>query len=137
MRHIHSDDFIFRPIPNPLQCKFKMRIFRFVYLLMLALSSCSLEVKEKTGPDGSWWLGGADGGVFIKMEDDAIPNDRLYQGIIYFDSSKKICYQGEFKLVGNIKFSPENHQQYQFWDGEKLHLTESSYLQPTGPIPEL
>lgn len=94
-------------------------------------------MEEKLGPDGSWWLGGADGGVFIKIEEDANPNDRLYQGTIYFDGSEKIEYKGEFKLVGDIKFSPDKHVQYQFWDGEKLHLQESSYLQPTESIPKL
>lgn len=114
-----------------------MKIKLTFVLMCFFLASCTIETEEKSGPEGSWWLGGDDGGVYIKIQEDSNPNDNLYQGAIYFDGNQSVWYKGEFKLVGNIKFSPENHAQYQFWDGEKLHLVESSYLEPTQPIPPL
>jgi len=101
------------------------------------ITACSVEVSEtpaeppREGPEGSWWLGGADGGVFVDIQDDANSNDDLYQGTVYDDSEMLgVWYQGRFKLVGALEFSPENHDHYQFWDGERLYLTEGSYLEP-------
>ncbi|HWV14990.1 MAG TPA: hypothetical protein VN030_06120 [Cellvibrio sp.] len=108
----------------------------FVLLFILIISSCEVEVAEKLGPDGSWWLGGDDGGAFISVQDDANPTDRFYQGVIYYDSNKEVWYKGRFELRGDIKFLPDNHTQYRFWDGEKLHLQESSYLLPTDSFPQ-
>ncbi len=111
---------------------------RLLFLVLIAnLLACSLETVEKTGPDNSWWLGGDDGGVFVKITDDANPNDKIYNGAIYFESNEKIWYKGPFRLQGGIQFSPEHRDQYLFWDGEKLHLRDSSYLEPTEPIPPL
>jgi hypothetical protein len=109
-------------------------IFLSVIFLIVA---CSVETVEKTGPDGSWWLGGDDGGVFVKVTDDENFNDNMYTGAIYFDGTQKIWYKGPLRLVGNIQFSPENRAQYLFWDGEKLHLKDAAYLEPTQPIPQL
>lgn len=102
-----------------------------------ALSACSIETEEKNGPNGSWWLGGDDGGVFVRIWDDENKNDKLYQGEIYFENTQKIWYQGKFQLVGDLNFTIEDRAQYQFWDGEKLYLIESSYLEPTSAIPTL
>jgi len=116
-----------------------MKIFILItFFNLLILSACSIETdKNKTGPEGSWWLGGADGGVYIKIEDDNNPNDKLYQGVIFYDADKTVWYRGPFKLVGNIKFSIKDHDQYLFWDGEKVHLVEESYLQAIKPVPQL
>jgi len=114
-----------------------MRISIFLFVLMPIFLSCSIETEEKIGPNGSWWLGGEDGGVFVKIQEDANLEDEFYQGVIYFDGNKNIWYKGEFKLVGDINFSPDDHGQYQFWDGEKLYLKNSAYLEPTSPIPQL
>lgn len=109
-----------------------------VALLLLAVGACSTEQNTVAqGPEGSWWLGGADGGVFVDIKDDNNRNDTIYYGTIYFDSDKTIWYQGPFKLVGNIKFQVDNHEQYSGWDGERLHLQNSSYLDPLNPIPSL
>jgi hypothetical protein len=108
-----------------------------VFLTAILLVGCSIETEEKLGPDNSWWLGGDDGGVFVKIQDDEKPNDVIYTGKIYFEAGEKIWYQGRFKLHGKLDFSPENHQQYLFWDGEKLHLQESSFLEPLDSIPKM
>lgn len=100
--------------------------------------SCSVETEEKLGPQGSWWLGGADGGVFIRVQDDQNPNDNLYTGTIYFDDGETIWHDGALELKGAIQdFNPQDRSLYEFWDGEKLHLVDSAFLDPVDPVPPL
>ena len=107
-------------------------------LLLIFLTSCSAEIsKQNTGPEGSWWLGGDDGGVYIKIEEDSNPNDNIYQGVIFFDHDKTVWYRGPLKLVGKLKFSIKDHNSYRFWDGERVQLKESSYLEAVNPVPNL
>jgi len=109
-----------------------------IILLVLVIGACTTESNTAPqGPEGSWWLGGADGGVFVDIKDDNNRNDAIYYGTIYFDSDKTIWYQGPFKLVGNINFQVDNHEQYSGWDGKRLHLQDSSYLEAINPIPLL
>ncbi|MCW8935355.1 MAG: hypothetical protein OQK98_11580 [Gammaproteobacteria bacterium] len=91
-------------------------------------------MKYKIGPENSWWLGGADGGVFLKVEDDNNLNDNLYKGVIFYEHDKTVWYRGPFKLVGDIKLDTDNHNLYLFWDGEKIHLKQSSYLEAANAI---
>jgi len=109
-----------------------------ITLLVLTIGACTTESDTTPqGPKGSWWLGGADGGVFVNIKDDNNPDDTIYYGTIYFDSDKTVWYQGLFKLVGSINFKVDNYEQYSGWDGERLHLQGSSYLEPVNPIPSL
>jgi len=114
---------------------------RTIYLLSLAISLYACEVEEekvyKTGPEGSWWVGGADGGVYILIHDDKNSEDKIYYGKIFYDSDKTVWYEGPLELIGDLDFSVENREQYLGWDGESLHLIESSYLKATNPIPPL
>jgi len=112
-----------------------MKIILFL-LFCLTVTACSVD-EEKKGPEDSWWLGGADGGAFIKIEEDSNLNDKLYQGVVFFDHDNSIWYRGPFKLVGDIKFTINNHDLYLFWDGEKIHLQQDSYLEAVNPIPQL
>lgn len=104
--------------------------------LLIALTGCSDKEPPKEGPNGSWWVGGADGGVFVHIEDDSNPADDKYQGTVYYEFDKSIWYQGAFQLKGNLKFTPENQSQYLAWDGERLHLVGSSYLEAVGEYPD-
>ena len=107
-------------------------------LLVLNLSACSIEQDPpKAGPEGSWWLGGSDGGVYIKISDDGNPDDAIYEGVIYYQHDESVWYKGPFKFVGDIQFDENNHQQYIFWDGERVHLKGGAYLEAINPIPPL
>ena len=102
------------------------------------MSGCVIEEDPpKAGPNGSWWVGGLDGGVFLKVTDDGNPNDLFYHGVIYFESDKTVWYKGQLKLVGDTSFSPEDKDRYEGWDGERLHLKNGVYLEATQPIPAL
>ena len=109
-----------------------------IYLLVYLLGACTIDSgPPKQGPEGSWWLGGADGGAFVNIKEDANPDDRIYAGTIYFDSDMTVWYSGPFRLVGDIEFLPDNHELYIYWDGERLHLENNSYLEAVNPIPQL
>lgn len=109
-----------------------------IFLYSLITMACSVEVDEvKKGPENSWWLGGLDGGAFLKIEEDNNLNDNLYQGVVFYEYDKTVWYRGPFKLVGDIKFSTEDHNSYLFWDGDKIHLKDSSYLEAVNPVPPL
>ncbi|MFD1215132.1 hypothetical protein [Microbulbifer celer] len=112
-----------------------MRFALAVLCCLVILTACSLEKVPATGPDGSWWVGGSDGGVFVKITDDDNPSDKFYTGTIYYEYDQSVWYRGVFKLVGDIEFSPEKRDQYLAWDGERLHLTGSSYLEATEDFP--
>lgn len=115
-----------------------LRISFSFLLLLFTLNSCTIEKdEEKKGPNGSWWLGGADGGVYIKIDEGIKINDNLYEGTIYFEHDMTIWYQGSFKLMGNLDFSINNHDLYNFWDGERVQLKESSYLEAIDPVPPI
>ena len=109
-----------------------------ISIFIVIVSACTAEkYSAPQGPDGSWWLGGADGGVFVEIKDDNNVHDNIYTGIIYFDADQTIWYEGPFKLVGNLNFSVDNHDKYLAWDGERLYLEESSYLEAINPVPPL
>lgn len=97
--------------------------------------SCSVETEEKKGPSGSWWVGGADGGVFVDIRDDENPHDDRYIGTVYYEHDQSVWYSGEFLLEGKIEgFTPANRSLYEGWDGDSLHLVGEAYLKATGPI---
>ena len=98
-------------------------------IIAILISGCTPSQEPKEGPNGSWWVGGLDGGNFIKITDDENPNDAIYQGFIYYDNEQQtLSYSGRFKLVGNLQFDPNNKDLYLGWDGDSLHLKEGSYL---------
>ncbi len=104
----------------------------FVYLLIAACTS--YEGPDSIGPNGSQWIGGPDGGIYLHIKDDEIKNDNIYYAEIYYDYSKEIWYKGLLKLNTNKPFNIENFDQFSDWDGEKLHLKNNGYLTAYIPI---
>ena len=70
-----------------------MRPKLVILLSVLILISCSSEELAQTGPNGSWWVGGDDGGVFINIIDNENTTDQIYTGTIYFGHDQSIWYQ--------------------------------------------
>lgn len=112
--------------------------YLLVLTLILLVSACSVEeVPSPPGPDGSWWLGGAGGGVFLLIEQARSTSTANYTGTIYFEGDQQVWYSGDFELVDQSSFDPADKSQYQFWDGELLHLSAGGFLRPIGEIPPL
>lgn len=108
-------------------------------LILLAffagLLSCEpYQATNPNGPNGSWWVGGSDGGVYVFIEDDTNSTDDIYQGVIYYEHDHSIWYKGKFKYNLKSPLDFKNKQIYSGWDGEKLFLKDNSYLQATGKI---
>jgi len=114
----------------------KLLILKYLPLLgaIFLLFACSPDNSDITSsPNGSWWTGGVDGGVFIRIEDDENTNDNIYQGIVYYEYDKSVWYKGKFKYSRNSTFDYKNKLNYDGWDGEKLFLKDGSYLTATNP----
>ncbi len=101
---------------------------------VIVLAACEIENADTQpdGPDGSWWLGGADGGVYLRISDDDNTQDRQFTGVIYYEGDQSVWYEGDFVLEGDLKFDANDREQYLFWDGERIHLKDASSLVATG-----
>ena len=112
--------------------KFILLIFSFT------LIACEqYQAPDSNGPNGSWWVGGADGGVYVFIEDDINSTDNIYQGTIYYDSDKTVWYKGKFEYNINMPLNYKNKKLYSGWDGERLFFIDNSYLKAINKIPAL
>lgn len=112
-----------------------MKKLHAILLCSCLALSCSVETEEKEGPPGSWWVGGAGGGVFVDIRDDDDPHDDRYVGTVYYEHDHSVWYSGEFQLKGDVDgYSPADRSLYEGWDGDSLHLVGEAYLKATGPI---
>lgn len=116
----------------------------YIYLasaLAVMCVSCGIETADETppaGPDGSWWTGGADGGVFVDVREDENPNDNIYYGTIYYEHDNSIWYQGQLQLEGAVEsFNPRDKSAYEGWDGNTLYLVNGQHLEAIEPIPTM
>lgn len=80
------------------------------------------------GPNGSWWVGKPDKGVYVYMEDNDDPTDRIYKGIIYSGTDESIIFEGEFDYSLHTIIDYQNSELYYRWDGERLYLRDNSFL---------
>jgi len=111
-----------------------MKYLLLFFLTAILISACNTEFSNPAiGPNGSWWTGGADGGVFVLIEDDENKTDNIYQGTIYYEHDKSIWFQGKFKYNKKSTFDFKNKELYDGWDGEKLFLTDNSFLSAVNP----
>lgn len=108
-----------------------------VMALTVFSTGCETESEPKIGPNGSWWVGGADGGVFVLVKEDANPDDDLYSGTIWFDQDQSLWYEGPLRLVGKPTINPDDRDQYLGWDGERLYLEGGAWLEAVEPVPPL
>ena len=98
-------------------------------LLIFSLFACdqvsSFEpVRPDNVPVTSVWVGGSDGGVFANINE----NNGNYFGVIYFDGTGEIWYEGEFEYTGKEPFNVNSKASYSAWDGEKFHLNNGQEL---------
>lgn len=105
----------------------------FLPLLCSFILSCEpYQPPNPNGPDGSWWTGGLDGGVYVFIEDDGNTTDNIYKGVIYYEHDKSVWYKGKFKYNKNMALDYTNKKLYDGWDGERLFFMDGSYLKATG-----
>ena len=105
----------------------------FLTVLFILLGCGTPEVSPQLGPNGSFWVGGADGGVYIFIEDDENKTDDMYQGVIYYEADQSVWYSGKFKYNKSDILKTSDRSIYDGWDGEKLFLKDGSYLSAINP----
>lgn len=105
------------------------------FIFSLILISCEEVVSPNpNGPNGSWWTGGDDGGVYVFIKDDINTTDNIYQGTIYYEHDHSVWYKGKFSYNKSTALDYTNKSNYSGWDGERLYFKDHSYLKATGKI---
>jgi hypothetical protein len=73
----------------------------FAVLVLAAVAGCSFVAVEPPRPAGvpvdALWVGGPDGGVFMRLEATAA-NGATYWGTIYNGFTGSVWYEGRFTL---------------------------------------
>ena len=106
----------------------KLLICNLIFLLMLG---CSVEhevvepKKPSQVPESALWVGGMDGGVFIKVKEKS----NKYIGEVYYISGD-IAYKGELEIhpKGSTPPNLEAKESFTGWDGDIIYLSNDSYL---------
>ena len=105
----------------------KQIISGFALLLLFACQlATSFEPQQRPQqvPTGAFWVGGADGGVYVDISCDA----GNYSGTVYTDSTGDIWYSGSFTYSGTAEFDVKAAASYTGWDGEMLYLANGEHL---------
>jgi hypothetical protein len=89
------------------------------------ISSFEPNTKPDGVPESAFWVGGADGGVYIDISKQS---KQEYYSKIYFDTTGEIWYEGVLHYSGEKELDISNKNIYSFWDGDNLHLVNNEYL---------
>ena len=84
-------------------------------------------------PQNALWVGGADGGVYILVQDNSSENSAIYDAEIYY-SEGSISYKGRLMInpVDNPIFNYSDVNSYSGWDGDILYLQDGRQLTIVG-----
>jgi hypothetical protein len=86
-------------------------------------------------PASAFWLGGADGGVFVSVAMASENTQRQYQASIYH-ATGDLWYRGRLSLepLSAPAFDHRKPSSYTAWDGDTLHLENGGRLKALDPI---
>jgi hypothetical protein len=102
--------------------------------LVFCLLGCQKGVRPPQSPQsvpkGSFWLGGPDGGVFVRLLKKSTDPPEVYRASIYEDTSGALLYEGPLIMVPPNKpvVDTSNSAPFSFWDGQGLHLIDGREL---------
>lgn len=82
-------------------------------------------------PESAFWIGGADGGVFIVVQKNKELQAHIYYSEIYHDQTGELWYKGRLAMQPSDQPYVDHTKQELFmsWDGESLHLSDGRVLQ--------
>ena len=109
---------------------FLLLLIPFTLLAFTPVSDSTPE-RPQNVPESAIWVGGTDGGVFVKIE----KNDTAYHGAVYAMETGAIWYEGMLIYSGGREFNIENPDVYDGWDGQNLYLTNGEKLSAPKPLP--
>ena len=101
----------------------------------LLCSSCSRApsppIRPANVPNDTFWVGGPEGGTFIRLQKHSDTPERVYDAWIYNDRSGGLWYSGRLVLSGPREPEPDLTQPdtFQGWDGERLHLSDGRTME--------
>jgi hypothetical protein len=110
-----------------------------VLLAACVLVGCSTEVGEPARPAGvpadALWVGGVDGGVFVKVARATSGETGRFSGAIYYEHSGDPWYRGDFTLEppGSGRVEVGRADTYSGWDGTSLLLRDGRRLVAVAP----
>jgi hypothetical protein len=102
--------------------------------IVVGLLGCQNEVHPPQRPQGvpkeSFWLGGPDGGVFVRLLKKSSDPPAVYRASIYEDTSGALLYEGQLSMVPPDKPVVDTRDAaiFSFWDGQSLHLIDGREL---------
>jgi hypothetical protein len=100
-----------------------------VAVVLVACDQPSREPARPTGlPTEAFWIGGADGGVFVRLQRPDTAHD-AYSGAIYHPDGS-VWYEGRFSLepAGSAPVDAEDRQRLTGWDGTQILLDDGRAL---------
>lgn len=102
-------------------------------LIMFLLTACNPvdtyepENRPDSTPETAFWIGGADGGVYIDINTYDISKKKYYVKI-YFDSTGELWFEGVLVYSGKENLNITDKNIYSFWDGDTLYLVNNETL---------
>jgi hypothetical protein len=106
----------------------------FAVTFGLICVSCTAGAGDHTRPSGvprdAYWVGGPDGGAFVKLDSTPINSGRALLLEVYSDATGEILYSGPVKVepatapLSNLA----DPRLFTAWDGEALHLADGREL---------
>jgi hypothetical protein len=116
----------------------RTRLLRYAHLLAVLVvativAGCSFVAEEPPRPAGvpadAFWVGGPDGGVFMRLEPTA-DNGATYRGAVYNEFTGSVWYEGRFILepAGSPPVNVRDRRILSGWDGVAIHLTDGRAL---------
>lgn len=114
------------------------RPHHFAYLLAVVFMAavivgCYAVAEEPPRPAGlpadAFWVGGPDGGVFMRLE-PPVGDATTYSGAIYNEFDGSVWYEGLMSLepADSAPLDVRDRQQISGWDGTRIHLTDGRAL---------
>ena len=104
--------------------------FLLLFLFSIIFIGCNNQpVKPANVPSDAFFVGGPDGGVFLKCRKN-MSKPNTYQCSIYSDSNGEIWSEGVFAITnsGNTDFDVNDKGIYSYWDGRFLCLKDRRCL---------
>ncbi len=99
-------------------------VLSFCLLACEPVTSYEPESRPDKVPVSAIWIGGPDGGVYALVRSEK----RKYSGIVYYENSGDIWYEGDFTYTGEQPFDVTEQSLYSAWDGDVLYLVNGEQL---------
>lgn len=101
--------------------------------MLAAIASCTTEPPEPprpgSVPNTAFWVGGADGGVFVQLERRLSDPRGVYQAKVYYEAGE-VWYEGPLVLdpLDGADVNIADRRIFSGWDGTQLILVDGRVM---------